>query len=273
VLACDRLVPVLEGRLQVWGAEGAEDCAEFLGQHALGLSAQEEAPVASVQGTNRAGVWMAPRPLLPLTPPSPQGPHWYLWVLLCPQQVTHPPDLSPYLSSHPRRGDLGMAPASLRCEEAGEAAGCCFVPSGLYARLVPGGSALLAAIGAPRGSRHLPQAGVLAEHGRGRQSAGSSTTLPACLAHPGFIIKNTLSGGAYSRGNIMPRTALCNQGTALDHIFYCTSQPVPSSAPGSLMDRGKLKTTQFITSKEQVLLSHFQFLMQLASEAGGDPLT
>lgn len=38
----------------VWGAEEPKG-AEFLGWSALDLSAQKEAPAASVQGTDRAG--------------------------------------------------------------------------------------------------------------------------------------------------------------------------------------------------------------------------
>lgn len=75
-------------------------------------------------------------------------------------------------------------------------------------------------------------------------------TPPAFLAAPGFITKNAFSGGAYSQGNVMPRTALCNQGSALDCIFYCVFQPVPSSAPGPLIEKGELKTTRVITGKE-----------------------
>lgn len=130
-------------------------------------------------------------------------------------------------------------------EGADEAVGRCFVPGGLSALLVSSHPGWLCP---PRCERRFQglggpaQAGVLAEHGGGGQSAETSATPPVSSAAPGFITKNAFSGGAYSQGNFMASTAPSNRGTTGDRVFYCTFQPVPSSAPESLIERGNLET-------------------------------
>lgn len=92
-------------------------------------------------------------------------------------------------------------------------------------------------------------------------------TLPDTLAAPGLITKTLSQEEPAGKGAWCPEQLRTTKETP----WIASSKHVPASPLISSRvstEKGTLKTTEFITSKEQVLPLCFEFVMQLIAEAG-----